>query len=56
MTPSPQRRRVNRQHFARTPDLYHSRPEKRFTNAGFGPWLLVAVGAVLLFGIVLVIQ
>jgi hypothetical protein len=54
MTPSPRSRRANRQHFSRTPDLYRPRPGKRFTDAGFGWWLLVATVVAILFGIVLV--
>lgn len=53
MTPSPQRRRANRYHFSRTPDLYQPRPDKRFTD-GLGPWLLAVIVVALLFGIVLV--
>jgi hypothetical protein len=53
MPPSSQRRRANRQHFSRTPDLYQLRPDKSFTD-GLGPWLLAAIVVALLFGIVLV--
>ena len=54
MTPFSPRRRANRQSFARTPDLYQPRPQKRFADGGFGPWLLAALVVALLFAIVLV--
>jgi hypothetical protein len=54
MTPSPRNRRSNPQHFSRTPDLYQPRPDKRFTDGGFGLWLLVVFIVAVLFGIVLV--